>query len=31
MKRWFSITIFGIIVIAGIGFGVFGFMNVLSF
>ena len=31
MKRWFSITIFGIVVIAGIGFGVFGFMNVLSF
>jgi succinate dehydrogenase / fumarate reductase membrane anchor subunit len=31
MKRWFSITIFGIIVVAGISFGVFGFMNVLSF
>jgi len=31
MKRWFSITLLGIILIAGISFAIFGFMNVLIF
>lgn len=31
MKRWVSISILGIILIAGLSFGIFGFMNVLSF
>lgn len=31
MKRWQSMTILGFILIAGISFAVFGFMNVLSF